>query len=497
MSVLVVGGGLTGLTAAWALGRAGVPTLLVEASDRLGGKVRTERTDGFLVEHGPDSFVAYRPAALELCRELGLGEAIIGVTEPRVVHIRTGGRFVPLPAGMGLVLPTRVAPFVTTPLFSYGQKLRASLDLFLPRLSEAGDVSIGAFLQRRLGRAVVDRLAGPLLGGVYGTGIDELSLDAVVPQLRESERLHRSLMLASLAAGRARAAGARSGGGGPGTSAGSPFVTLAGGTGQLVGALSASIARMADVRVRTGVRVVALERQGGRSIVVLSDGERLRPEAIVLATPAPVTAGILEATAPAASVALRSIPYGSTGVVSLGFHVDQFPEAVVGHGFLVAGDEPLAISAATFSSRKWSGRAPEGMVLIRAFLGSTGESLLAGSDDEVVAAVRRDLAATMGVRGEPALVRVARWVNAMPHYAVGHLDRVAAACSALAGYPDLALAGAAYRGVGMPDCVGQGRAAVEAILSGGGATADWAEGTEGAGEARGAGVEAAVRRGAA
>ena len=175
MTVVVVGGGITGLTAAYALGQARIPTVLLEATDRLGGKVRTERVDGFLVESGPDSFTTYRAAALELCGELGLGDAIIRPTDPRVVTVRTRGRFVRLPDGMGLVLPTRLRPFVTTRLFSPFEKARMGLDLLLPRERSDGDVAVGPFLRRRLGDALVERLAGPLIGGVYGVPVDELS----------------------------------------------------------------------------------------------------------------------------------------------------------------------------------------------------------------------------------------------------------------------------------------------------------------------------------
>ena len=209
MTVLVVGGGITGLASAYALGRGGVPTVLLDAAPRLGGKVRTESIDGFVVEHGPDSFVSYRPAGLQLCRELGLGDAIIRPQEPRTVFVRAGGRFIRFPDGMGLVLPTKFRPFLTSELFSPLEKLRMGLDLVLPRDGTEDDVAVGPFLRRRLGRALVDRLAGPLIGGVYGTPIDELSLDAVVPQLRESERLHRSLLLASLSDARARARSSR------------------------------------------------------------------------------------------------------------------------------------------------------------------------------------------------------------------------------------------------------------------------------------------------
>ncbi|MGD0409080.1 MAG: protoporphyrinogen oxidase [Candidatus Limnocylindrales bacterium] len=453
MTVLVVGGGITGLTAAYTLGRAGIPTTLVEASDRLGGKVRTESIEGFLVESGPDSFVSYRPAAIELARELGLGDAIIGPTPPRTVWIRSRGRFVRLPEGMGLVLPTRLGPFIATDMFSPLEKLRIGLDLVIPRDGLDRDVSVGAFLRRRLGGVLVERLAGPLLGGVYGTPIDELSLDAVVPQLREAERRHRSLILASLASGRAAKAGG----------SGSPFVSLAGGVGQLSGALVEAIERSRGVKVRMKSRAVALEGRDGGFDVRLANGDLLRPEAVVLASPGPATAGLLDGIAPAAAAHVRAIAHGSTAVVSLGYRLDQFPKPPTGHGFLVAEGEPLAVDACTMSSIKWAGRAPDGTVLLRIFVGSRSSGVPAGSDADLVALVERDLALVMGVHGPPILARVARSIGQMPSYTVGHLERVADASAALAGLPNLAIAGAAFRGVGVPDCVAQGRAAAARV----------------------------------
>ena len=476
MTVLVVGGGITGLTAAYALGRAGVPTMLVDASDRFGGKVQTERIDGFLVESGPDSFITYRPAALELCRELGLGDAIIRPTQPRTVTVRAGGRFVKLPDGIGLVLPMRLRPFITSRLFSPLEKARIGLDLLLPRALDDGDIAVGRFIRKRLGGALVDRLAGPLLGGVYGTPIDELSLDAVVPQLREAERDHRSLLLAGLAQGRTRERRGEDGG--------SPFVTLAGGTGQLTGAITDALAASPTVTSRTGTGVTGLERRGSGLAVRLAGGDSVRAEAVVLATPAPIAAGLLDPIAPVTANHLRTIHHGSTGVVTLAYRVDQFPEPPVGHGFLVADGEPLSISACTWSSLKWAGRAPDVLVLLRAFIGSQAERLLAGSDSQVAAAARRDVAVTMGARGDPILTRVARWQGAMPRYAVGHLERVAAAFDALASLPNLVLAGSAYGGVGLPDCVAQGRAAAVRIqeVLGGSGHAEAAERETGYGE---------------
>ena len=467
MTVLVVGGGITGLASAYALGKAGIPTLLVEGSRRLGGKVRTEAVDGFVIEHGPDSFVSYRPAGVQLCRELGLGDEIIRPEEPRIVFIRAGGRFRRFPDGMGLVLPTKFRPFLASDLFSPLAKARMGLDLLLPRDGAEGDVAVGPFLRRRLGNALVDRLAGPLIGGVYGTPIDELSLDAVVPQLRESERRHRSLLLAALADARARRRDAHTAGtaepGAPSVSPPSPFVALAGGTQQLTDALVDALRAMPHVGIRTQCVLEGLEFDDSRVRVRFCGGERLAPEATILATPARVTADLVESGAPAAAGHIRSIPHGATAVVNLAYGDDQLPDDLAGHGFLVAGDEPLTISAATLSSRKWAGRAPEGTLLVRAFIGDGRGGAQPLPDTALVRAAHLDVSGALGIRGEPLLTRVSRYPAAMPHYTVGHLERVAAAEAALAPYPALRIAGGAYRGVGLPDCIGQGRAAAGAV----------------------------------
>jgi oxygen-dependent protoporphyrinogen oxidase len=465
VTVLVVGGGITGLASAYALGVAGIPTLLVEGSRRLGGKVRTEAVDGFVIEHGPDSFVSYRPAGVQLCRELGLGDEVVRPQEPRVVFIRAGGRFRRFPDGMGLVLPTKFRPFLMSDLFSPLAKARMGLDLLLPRDGTEGDVAVGPFLRRRLGNALVERLAGPLIGGVYGTPIDELSLDAVVPQLRESERRHRSLLLAALADARARTRAARAGGAASAGPPPSPFVTLAGGTQQLVEALVGALRAMPHVGIRTHCLVEGLELDGSRTRVRFCGGERMAPEATILATPARVTADLLESGASHAATHLRSIPHGATAVVNLAYGDDQLPDDLIGHGFLVADDEALTISAATLSSRKWAGRAPDGTLLVRAFIGDARRAAHGLTDAQLVEAAHRDIAGALGIRGEPLLRRVARYPAAMPHYTVGHLDRVAAAEAALAPFPALRIAGGAYRGVGLPDCIAQGRAAAQAVTA--------------------------------
>ena len=227
---------------------------------------------------------------------------------------------------------------------------------------------------------------------------------------------------------------------------------------------------MADVTVRTRAPLRALRRvSGGYGVRIGGDDLEERFEAVVLATSGPAAVGILEGIAPMAAARIQTIPHGSTAVVTLAYRLDAFTEPPTGHGFLVAAGEPLAIDACTFSSRKWAGRAPDGTILLRCFVGSRRPEVLIGTDEAVLAAARRDLATTLGVHGEPILGQVSRWTGQMPHYTVGHLERVQAVSEALAALPGLIVAGAPYRGVGLPDCISQGRAAagsVEAILGG-------------------------------
>jgi oxygen-dependent protoporphyrinogen oxidase len=472
MSVLVVGGGITGLVAARALALDGVPVTLVEAADRLGGKVATERVEGFTIEHGPDSFLATRPAAVLLARELGLGHELVGTRDPRKVYIRHRGELVPMPDGLGLVLPTRVMPFARTRLFSWPEKARMTKDVVWPRLLDDRDVAVGAFLRARLGGAPVDRLAGPLVGGVYGTPIDELSLDAVVPQLRAAERDHRSLLLAGLAEGRAmrRAVEARANaqaaatGGAPGPGAPKPmgvFVSLRGGMGQLAGALAASVAT-AGTDVRTRTRVVSLERAGSGVSVRLDDGTTDRFDAAILAVPAPVAGTLLAAELPVASRALDRIPHGTSLLVTLAYRRSAVGRDLVGHGYLVPPTEGGAIAACTWSSEKWPERAPADALLVRVFVRDEGAWTLL-PDEALVAAARADVERTLNLAGEPLLVRVSRYPGSMPRYTVGHLGRVAAIEAAIAAWPAIVAAGASYRGVGLPDCVTGGLAAVTAV----------------------------------
>lgn len=462
MRLLVVGGGITGLAAAWeavrgAEERAPAEVLLVESADRLGGKLHTEVVDGLLVEHGPDSFVGYRPAALRLAEEVGLADQVIGISGTRTVHLRSRGRLRPLPSGMGMVLPNRIGPFVTTGILSPADKLRAGLDLVLPRrLSDGEDVAIGSFLRARLGAGIVRRFADPMIGGIYGASVDELSLDAVLPSLRADETAHRSLILAALAQGRrARAAGR-----GPA----SPFRTLRHGLGSLVDAVAARLAEAgADLRLNTSVRELRPRSDGGAE-AVLSDGALESVDAVVLAGGVANSAALLAGPAPESSRAVDQVPLATSTVVTLAYPVAAFPKPPNSHGWLEA--DPAPISGVTVSSAKWAGRAPEDSVLLRAFVPEGLGSIASAPETDLLAAVTAHLGEVLGVAGSPVCTRVARWAEVMPKYTVGHLARVAAADAGLAHLPAWRLAGSALRGVGVPDCVADGRRQAGLALDG-------------------------------
>lgn len=477
MTVLVVGGGISGLAAAHELSRAGIPALVVEAGGHPGGKIATERVDGFTIEHGPDSMLATRPAGVALARAVGLGRDLVGVREPRLVHILRDGRPIPMPDGLGLILPTRMHPFVATRLFSWPEKARMALDLVLPRVMAAADEPVGSYLRRRLGSALVDRLAGPLVGGIYGTSIDELSLDAVVPTLRDAERTHRSLLLAGLADGRrmraaaakarAAAAAAATSAGSAGDAAGAParplgvFVSIRGGLGDLVDGIVRAIDAGGTTTFALETRVLALEPAGAGLRARLSDGRTPRFDAAIVTTEGPAAAALLGPFAPVAAAAVASIPHASSTVVTLAYPIGAFPEPPVGHGWLVPASEGLPVSALTWSSNKWADRAPDGALLVRAFL--PGEPAGGRPAAELVDLARGALRRLAGVTAAPDLVRVASFAGTMPRYTVGHLDRVARADRALAEIPAVRLAGAPYRGVGLPDCIAGAGAAVAAI----------------------------------
>jgi len=462
MKLVVIGGGITGLAAAHRaveLARergAALDLTLIEARERLGGTIASERVDGFLVEAGPDSFLSEKPWALALCRRLGVEDRLVRTDDRfRKVFVWFGGRLHPLPDGFQLLAPTAMRPFVTSSLFSLPGKLRMALDLVLPR-GHADDESLGAFVRRRLGVEALERVAQPLVAGIYTADPDDLSLAATMPRFLEVERRDRSIILGL------RRALARTPL--PGTSGArwSLFVTFAGGMEELVSTLAARLPPGAAVLKQ---RVSALAREGERWRVRTAEGGAFDAERVIVATEAHATARLVRYLDPSLANLLGEIPYSSAATISLGYRRADVPHPLDGFGFVVPRSEGKALLAGTFSSVKYPGRAPAGHVLLRCFLGGTLNAAVLSEDDGALATrARAELREALGITAEPVLTRLHRWPASMPQYRVGHLARAEAIEHAAAAQPGLALAGAAYRGVGIADCVRSGEAAAERVV---------------------------------
>ena len=459
--MVVVGGGIAGLSAAYALSQADGPPVactLVERDSRLGGKILTEQADGFVIEGGPDSFLSLKPWGIELCRKLGLEDRLIGTNQDRRrTFVYSRGRLEELPEGLALGFPTRLGPFLRSGLLSWLGKLRLGAEIFVPRRRVEEDESLGGFFRRRLGAEALERIIEPLMTGIYAGDADRLSIRATFPRFPEMEQEHGSIVRSMLGARRRKASEK----GEP--SRWTPFVTLRGGLSELVRTLTG---RLSAVKVCSGRRVRAIRARGeGAGYEVLLEGAPpLAADALVLATPAYDAALLLDPLDGALAELMRGIPYASTATVTLGFRREGFSHSLDGYGFVVPRVEGRALLASTWTSSKWDHRAPDGSVLIRSYLGGAGrEAALERSDRELVELVRADLRHVMGVTEEPVLARVFRWPRAMPQYLVGHLDRLAVIEERLTRLPGVFLAGAAYRGVGVPDCIRDGLGAAERV----------------------------------
>ena len=465
MRLVVVGAGISGLAAAHrAVERAreqGRPLELtvLEGADRVGGTIQTEQRDGFLVECGPDSFLSEKPWALALCQRIGLEERLIRTDDRlRRTFVVWDGRLHPLPEGFQLLAPTRLAPLLASRLFSWPGKLRMGCDLVLPRGGDP-DESLGAFVRRRLGREALERVAQPLVAGIYTADPDELSLAATMPRFLEMERRERSVILALWRAAR-RAPAEHAGASGARWSL---FVTFARGMEELVQAL---VGRLPAGAVRLKERVVGVARDdGGRWRVATAGGAAYEADALVLAPEAHQAARMLRYVDPGLAHLLEGIPHASSATVSLAYRRAEVGHPLDGFGFVVPHVARRPIIACTFSSVKYAGRAPADHVLLRVFLGGAlNEAVLEGDDAALVATAREQIGPLLGITAAPALARVTRHLHAMPQYHVGHEARATAIEQAVARHPGLELAGGAYRGVGIADCVRSGEAAAERVL---------------------------------
>jgi oxygen-dependent protoporphyrinogen oxidase len=461
--IAVVGGGIAGLAAAHRLTELSreqqrpLDLMLLEAGPRLGGSIATERTDGFVIEAGPDSFISEKPWALKLCERIGFTDRLVRTRdEHRRTYVVHAGKLHALPDGFLLLAPTRLWPLVTTRLFSWSGKLRMGLDLVLPRGAPRDDESLGSFVTRRLGREALERVAQPLVGGIYTADPDDLSLAATMPRFLEMERRSRSIIWSMWSQMRRAPAAARSTSG----ARWSLFVSAADGMQSLVDAIAARLPPE-SLRVHTTVEAVGHDRVWR---IHTGGGRCIEADALILATPAHRAAGCLGAFDPALADELREIPYASSATVNLAYREDQLRRPLDGFGFVVPLIEARSIVACTYSSVKYPGRAPAGHVLLRVFVGGALQAELFHQDDAAMAAsVRRELRELLGIDSDPLLTRIHRHSAAMPQYRVGHLQRLARIDERVARYRALALAGNAYRGVGIPDCIRSGEMAAESV----------------------------------
>jgi oxygen-dependent protoporphyrinogen oxidase len=459
--IVVIGGGLSGLAAAHRVVETGEPVdvTLLEARPRLGGTVGTEEAGGFLVEQGADSFVTDKPWALALAERLGLGPRLVATDDRfRRVYVVRRGRLHPLPEGWLLIGPTRLGPVWRSPLLSWPGKARLALDLVRPARRSREDESVAAFVARRLGPEALERIVQPLAGGIYTADPRALSLQATLPRFATLEREHGSVIR-----GLRRTAAAREVRGASGARFGL-FASLAGGLGELAAAL---VSRLPAGVVRTSCPAAGLERDddGGRWRVRLASGESLGALAVILAGEAPRMGPLVRPHDPTLAEGLEAIRYASSAAVTLGYRRTAVAHPLDAFGVIVPRLEGRSALAITFSSVKYPGRAPAGSVLLRVFLGGAlDEAVLSRDDPALLALARREVEELLGATGPPVLARVVRYPRAMPQYEVGHLDRVAGLEARAARLGGLVLAGAAFRGVGLADCVRSGEAAAEAAL---------------------------------
>jgi oxygen-dependent protoporphyrinogen oxidase len=467
--ILIIGGGIAGLAAAHSLqkqareaGQA-IHATVLEASNQWGGKISTERVGGYVIEGGPDTFLATKPWGVALCRELGLGERLHGTNpQQKSTYVLRRDRLHPLPDGLTMMIPTQVGPMVRTNLLSWPQKARMGLDFVLPPRPRNGDESLGEFVSRRLGRAAYENLIEPLMSGIYAGDGDRLSLGATFPYLRDLELEYGGLakgalaMRKKMALSRSSAPGSRS-----------AFLTPTTGLMEIVEALVDRLsAGGADLRLSSPVR--RLTRADGLYQAHLADGSTLAAEGVILAAPAYDAGDLIQELDPSLAADLLAIPYTSTATISLAYSQDDLPRPLDGYGYVIPRREGRRALACTWTSTKFPHRAPQGYALVRVFVGRAGhEDQMPWDEPSLLALAQEELALTLGITAEPALSRVFRWERAMPQYNLGHPARLERIEAALKDWPGLALAGNGYRGIGIPDCIRSGELAASRVMEAG------------------------------
>ncbi len=462
--IAVIGGGFAGLAAANRVRELApaVEVVLFEAGARLGGVLRTERRGEFLLEHGADSFITNLPFAVDLCRRIGFAGQLIPTNDAeRRAFVVRRGKLLPVPKGFALMAPSRPWPMLASPILSPLGKLRLAYERFVPPRRDTGDESLGDFARRRLGREVFERLVQPLVGGIYTADPERLSLAATLPRFQDMERCYGSLTRGAKRQGdrdgahNTHASGARYG----------LFTTPSAGLESLVNAIAA---RLPAGLVRLNSPVTTLQSCANRwQLAIAGNTSEQSFDAVVLALPAPAAARLLTAVDPELATELAAIPYASAAVVSLAYPRRQIAERLDGFGFVVPAIERRRILSASFSSVKFAGRAPADVALFRVFIGGACQGELLAADDDALSKLAQDEArSTYGNLRAPILTAVARWPESMPQYHLGHLERVGRIEARVNATPGLALAGNAYRGVGIPQVIHSGESAAERLVGG-------------------------------
>lgn len=467
--VVIAGGGIAGLAAAYYLQKKAaeqaveVHITVLEAGDSWGGKITTDRIDGFVVEGGPDTFLRTKPWALALCRELGL-EARLHGTNPdkKNTYVLRDGEPHALPDGLTMMIPTQIAPMVRTNLLSWPEKMRMGLDFFIPPKPLDGDESLGDFVTRRLGRAAYENLIEPLMSGIYAGDGDQLSLQATFPYLRDLELKHGGLVKGALAVRRQRASGKPA----PASNRGI-FLTPTTGLAEIVEALVERLQNaVTDLRLETAVTRVTPSSEVDGYLIELPEGETLQAQGVILATPAYVSGDLVASLDAGLAHQLRGIEYVSTATVSLGYREADLARPLDGYGYVIPRQEGRQALACTWTSTKFPHRAPEEHALLRVFVGRAGQEAQIPWDEEgLLDVAKEELRLTLGITADPVLERVYIWERAMPQYNLGHPARLERIEAQLKNWPGLELAGNGYEGIGIPDCIHSGERAAEAVLA--------------------------------
>jgi oxygen-dependent protoporphyrinogen oxidase len=461
--VLVIGGGIAGLAAAYYASKNIPDTHLtvIESSSQWGGKITTERVpfneSHFIIEGGPDTFLATKPWGVALCKELGLSDRLYG-TNPnkKNTYVLNRGHLLPLPEGLAMMIPSDVPSILRSRLISWFGKVRMGLDFIHPAKAVNGDESLGAFVSRRLGREAYENLIEPLMSGIYAGDGDQLSLASTFPYLRDLETKYGSLARGALqmrkqSNGSKAVQGSRS-----------AFLTPATGLAEMVEALVENLkSNHADLKLNT--RALRITQRSLGLQVHLEDGTTLDCDFLILAAPAYVSGQLLASLNPQLAFTLQSIPYASTATVSLAYRLTDVPRDLDGYGYVIPRREGRKALACTWTSTKFPHRAPDGHALLRVFVGRAGQDI-PWDENELLEVAKQELKLTLGVTAEPLVSRVFKWDKAMPQYNLGHPERLKQIDEALQHHPDLALAGNGYLGIGIPDCIHSGELAVERIL---------------------------------